>query len=407
MKNFFSYIEGTAAALTALLFFPSCERVDIKGPTHEEAVSSCISLPRVAQMLSSLPLETSHLEEVHDAVSSSSSNGYDEEYTMAHLFSSPGSGVGDDGDTRSPDRYSRPLRDLVAEYYRSHQFTKSSSSPSSEAVEVQSILDSLSASDVQIYWPWSADWDGKTAPIVTFDPGDESTRNIGYEREVDADGNVMLKEVLVDEEMARERPVWVVNRNSDAGYKTLEMLLKENPSWGEGGVVTVVGKTKGASSGNRSLMISDLKAYRNYDPWFTGASEFFFKMGSVEDFKATTEEEMLKYSPSITDFMVVVRRSLLGETIPFKVILVSDWTPQLEACALMITEDDGGTRTTWNCSATVRVQSKSYGFDISLPFNSRDDIVWRGRLSRSYLEAYSDSPARFGDIEITFSIVEK
>ena len=131
------------------------------------------------------------------------------------------------------------------------------------------------------------------------------------------------------------------------------------------------------------------------------------KIGSVEDFKASTEEEMLRYSPSITDFMVVVRRSQIGQTVPFKVVLVSDWTSQLESCALMISEDDGGTRTEWKCSATVKVQSKSYGFDISIPFNSRDDIVWRGRLARSFLEAYSDNPARFGDIELTFSIVDK
>ena len=120
---------------------------------------------------------------------------------------------------------------------------------------------------------------------------------------------------------------------------------------------------------------------------------------------ATTEEEMLKYSPSITDFMVVVRRSQLGETIPFKVILVSDWTTQLEACALMITEDDGGTRTTWNCSATVKVQSKSYGFDISIPFNSRDDIVWRGSLTRRYLEKYSGRLCSYGDVDLVMELM--
>ena len=402
MKNFYSLSKGSAVALTVLSAFAACERVDYNEIGREPVMSSIISLPSVAQMISSLPLEEAQLAEVHDAVSASSGNGYDEEYTMGSILSSPGAGVGDDLKTRSADRYGKPLRDLIAEYYRTHPFTKASSGP----LGAESILDSLSSSDLQIYWPWSGNWDGKTAPVVTFDPGDESTRNIGYERVTDSDGNVFLKVVLVDEEMARKRPVWVVNRNSDAGYKTIEMLLKENPSWGEGGTVTIGGPTKSAV-GNRSLVISDLKAFRNYDPWFAGGSEFFVKIGSVEDFKASTEEEMLRYSPSITDFMVVVRRSQIGQTIPFKVVLVSDWTSQLESCALMISEDDGGTRTTWNCSATVKVQSKSYGFDISIPFNSRDDIVWRGRLARSFLEAYSDNPARFGDIELTFSIVDK
>ena len=388
--------------MTVLFLLAACERVDYDDSGRDPTMSSIISLPSVAQMLSSLPLEVDQLAEVHDAVSASSGNGYDEEYTMGCILSSPGAGVGDKLKTRSSDRYGKPLRDLIAEYYRTHPLTKASGDP----FEAEMILDSLSSSNLQIYWPWSEKWDGKTLPVVTFDPEDESTRNIGYERVTDDEGNVFLKVVLVDEEMARKRPVWVVNRNTDAGYKTIEMLLKENPSWGEGGTVTVGGGTK-AAVGNRSLVISDLKAYRNYDPWFAGGSEFFVKIGSVEDFKASTEEEMLKYSPSITDFMVVVRRSQIGLTIPFKVVLVSDWTSQLESCALMIIEDDGGTRTTWNCSATVKVQSKSYGFDISIPFNSRDDIVWRGRLARTFLEAYSDNPARFGDIELTFSIVDK
>ena len=113
------------------------------------------------------------------------------------------------------------------------------------------------------------------------------------------------------------------------------------------------------------------------------------------------------YSPQITDFMLVVKRSQVGKMIPLNTMLVSDWTGQLENVALMITEDDGGTRTDWKCSATVKIKSKSYGFDISLPFNTRDDIVWRGQLSAQYLEKYDGVTGRFGDTEITFSFLER
>ena len=40
--------------------------------------------------------------------------------------------------------------------------------------------------------------------------------------------------------MARSRPVWVVNRNSDAGYTSLEMMRRQDPSWGEGGGTIIV-----------------------------------------------------------------------------------------------------------------------------------------------------------------------
>ena len=72
----------------------------------------------------------------------------------------------------------------------------------------------------------------------------------------------------------------------------------------------------------------------------------------------------------------------------------------------MITEDDGGTRTSWKCSAIVKIASKSYGFEINLPFNTRDDIVWRGQLSRRYLEANDNITGHFGDVDLTFELVE-
>ena len=130
------------------------------------------------------------------------------------------------------------------------------------------------------------------------------------------------------------------------------------------------------------------------------------KIGSVEDFVASTEAELKLYTPAVTDFMIVVKRNMAGTAIPFNAVLVSDWTEQLEQCAFMITEDDGGTRTSWKCSAVVKVASKSYGFEVNLPFNTRDDIVWRGKLSRRYIEKNDNVTGHFGDVDLTFEILD-
>lgn len=115
---------------------------------------------------------------------------------------------------------------------------------------------------------------------------------------------------------------------------------------------------------------------------------------------------MKLYSPSVTDFMIVVKRKYVGEPQNFNAVLVSDWTEQLTHCALIITEDDGGTKTSWKCSAVVKIKSKSYGFEINLPINTRDDIVWRGQLSRKYIEANNGVTGHFGDVDLTFELVE-
>lgn len=423
------------AGLLPLLF--SCEKVI--GEDSSDNAASPVALDRVAAMLSELPLEPEHYREVHSAVESSSGNGYDEEYTMSDLFASPGKGVGD-SETKAmavSKAYGRPLRDLIREHVRASVTTKSvgagradsndSRSGNSDAAssvagmgdsgfgdDADAYLAALESSDVQIYWPYSENWDGQSEPVFTFDPGDDSDVNIGYKVVRQPDGSSRVEEVEVDEAFAEKNPVWVVNRNSDCGFTSLEIMRREHPEWDNGGGALIIGGKRQASTSAaltktstlKTLVLKEFTMKRNYDCWFAGGSEFFIKAGSVNDFFASTEAELRLYTPQITDFMVVVKRKQKGQPLPFNTVIVSDWSEQLTQVAFMITEDDGGTLDQWKCSAVVKIKSKSYGFDISLPFNSRDDIVWRGQLSRRYIDATSNLVGHFGDVDVTFEVLE-
>ena len=378
------------AALCAVSLF-GCEEVlltpvDEQEPGEEPAVL----LEDVARVLSHVPLGGEQMDEVYDAARASAANGYDEEYRMQELFAEPGCGVGDVGGTKA-DTYSNPLRELLKEAVYATKASGSLEDP-------DAWLDALSASDIQIYWPFSDQWNGDAKPVITFDPGGDATQNEGYILE--ADGSVT--KVLVTEEMAREQPVWVVNRNSDADYKTLEMLRREDPDWGQGGGSLVV--TKGDAP-LRTLVLRSLKARRNFDSWLAGAAELFVKMAKVENFKASTEAELRLYDPAITDFMVVVRRGQKGKEVELNTVLVSEWSEQLSSCGLMIIEDDGGTQTSWKCSAVVKYKSQSYGFEVDLPFRTRDDIVWRGSLTRNFVERNSGKPVNLGDVEVVLELI--
>ena len=164
---------GTACALAAVLW--ACEPLDDDRETHVTPRNSIITLEEVAELLSSVPLEKGQMEEVMDAASASAQNGYDEEYRMQDLFSAPGTGVGSEADTKAGERYATPLRDLLSKAVRQRYTTKAGGEDMAMAY-----LDSLMASDVQIYWPYSEEWDGKTLPVVTFDPGDAAEENLGY-----------------------------------------------------------------------------------------------------------------------------------------------------------------------------------------------------------------------------------
>ena len=392
----------------------SCEILDDNVDKHTSN-RAIVPLSEVAQVLANIPLGADQMSEVFGAVSSSSENGYDEEYMMYDLFGTPGAGVGDDRlpESKAPVLSGVPLREMIADYVKSQTATKSVLG----IEEPTEWLERLAESDVQIYWPFSESWDGNELPVITFDPEDDSEVNIGYRIIEDSEGFRRIEEVFVDEEVAKETPVWVVNRNTDAGYTTLEMLRREDPDWGTGGGSIIV--TPGVSSVSslkpgskaqsggtvKSLILKDFTMNRNYDSWFAGASEFFVKVGAFEDFTATTEAELRLFTPSITDFLIVVKRSQKGVQVPFNAMVFSEWTDLVDSFAFMIIEDDGGTIKEWNATAFVRVESKSYGVEVKIPFHSYDDIVWRGTLSSKWFEAYSDIKGHFGDVDLTFELI--
>ena len=130
------------------------------------------------------------------------------------------------------------------------------------------------------------------------------------------------------------------------------------------------------------------------------------KVGAFEDFTATTEAELRLFTPSITDFLIVVKRNQMGVPVPFNAMVFSEWTDLVDSFAFMIIEDDGGTIKEWNCTALVRVESKSYGVELKIPFHSYDDIVWRGTLGRKWFEASSGTVGHFGDVDLTFELLD-
>lgn len=403
MKNFSTkkkWLTPMVPALAAMsaLFLSACERAEqpdlsFKEPATTDVPVTELSVEGVARMLSGLPLTIAQVREVHCAVSSSSSNGYDEEYPFANLISSPGAGVGDELlQTRAATEYPEPLRDLLT-------------SVDIPATRSGSLSDALSNSGMQIYWPYSEDWDGKSLPVITFNPEETSSAprlqdgsNVGFLREQLPNGSWIVKEVTVDEEYARNHPVWVINRNEDATYLTPQMVEALYPER--------FSNIATRSSGDfKTLVLKEFKAHRNYDSWFAGGSEFFVKCGALNGFTAETEEELKLYSPSVTDMMINVRRKYVGTTIRFNTIVVSEWTPQLEECVFLMIEDDGGKQTSWKASGLVKIKSRSYGFEVDLPFRRNDDLVWRGKLSRNYFEKYNGKPNRFGDVSVTFSFL--
>ena len=376
MKNFITKKKAPlplplALLSAAILSFQACDKTSQPLISPEKSVQSAEVTPAsVARVLSGIPFTLDQVREVWDGVNASSANGYDEEYTFRDMFASPGSGVGDERvGTRSVKEYHEPLNGLISRH-----------------------LGDLSASGLQIYWPYSEDWDGISMPVITFCPEIALETNVGYLRKELPGNKWIVKEIAVDEAYAKEHPVWVVGWNEDAGAMTpqiLEKTLGEKPA------------TR-STSDFKTLRIKEFKAHVQYDPWLSGASEFFIKCGSIKAFTAAVASDLTQYTPEITDLMIKVKRKQVGTALRLNTVVVSEWSPQLSECVFLIHEYDGGKMTTWKASGEVKIKAKAYGFSVEFPYHRNDDIVWRGKLSSNYFERYNGVPNRFGDTSITF-----
>lgn len=387
------YLTLCCAALVALT---ACREFETPAPENN-LPDKRAPLAEMARILSSLPIGEGQMNEVRDAVGASSGNGYDEEYMMRDLLRVPGAGVGDAG--KAPARsYEKPLRELIAEYLEAQAGSRAEGG----AADVQAWLDETAASDIQIYWPYSEDWDGRALPVITWDPGYGAESNYGYELERGDDGRLIVRDsVVVTEALAQSRPVWVINRNDDSAFTPVDLYIKSHAS--------ARAAAKASAPSMRTLYLKSFKMLRQYDSWFGGASEFRIQCGAANGFKASTEAELKNYKPTITDFTLVVRRKQLGQELEIGTILMTDFSSAMEKMAFLVTEDDGGTRTSWKCSAVVKYNSRSYGFELEIPYNDKDDIVWRGQLTRNYFQDAFDKgggnvTGRFGDVEITFAL---
>lgn len=375
----------------AVLFVAACSKTEPYDSGDAVALSE---LEILASYLSDAVDDPEVLAEVHGAVCESAGNGYDEEYLFENVFSRPGCGTGSAATKVTGE--GALARRLFMTLSGESGFP---GIPSTRSDAPSGYLQELSDSDLQIYWPYSSQWDGVSEPVVTFDDGRGRGWNYGYVLRRDAQGKKVLTRVLVDEEYSRVHPVWVVNCNSDKDYMPVRYVPDES---------LAVDKTPGTRVGETiyTLMLRGFTATRNYDCWLAGASEYFIKVGAIENFTASTEAEMALFNPTVTDFYLVVRRGEVGIKKEVNTILVSDWTTQMSSIALMIIEDDGGKQTSWETELMVKVNSKSYGVTISIPLNTKDEIVWRGSLSSRYLFATDVSHTVFNDVILDLEIVE-
>jgi len=248
MKNKSLIFCTLIGAFLSSTLFTSCEKDDTSsfketndiGLTAEQ-IKQKENLNSIALIVLDIADSKEIFNEVHSAVIISLNYGLDEQYRFKDILYPTESKIPSLKSTKIGN-FGTKFRDAIR--------TNRLKSTSSEDIETF-----ILSEDVQIYWPYSQNWDGVSEPVITFDPIAYVDHNIGFKRVLQEDGSIRIDTVIVNDDYAYENPVWIINF-SESFYGEIENAVTSTQvhKWSIGYVRSTV----------------------QYDNIFNGGSEFMF-----------------------------------------------------------------------------------------------------------------------------------
>ena len=157
--------------------------------------------------------------------------------------------------------------------------------PHPDRCEDDSILNSLKG--LEIYWPYSENWDGSSIPVICYSTPDFKYINedkvMAYKLSKDINGVTSLDSLIIDEEYAKSHPVWVV-KNSEFNISDLDKIFNSEPT--SNGIhyiprnrnLVKTSKRQSVNSSTNSLVnetkIESIQSNTQHDTWISGGSEY-------------------------------------------------------------------------------------------------------------------------------------
>lgn len=141
--------------------------------------------------------------------------------------------------------------------------------------------------DVEIYWPYSEDWDGKTQPVIVFNSNDENQyieddKTYAY-KFVENGTSYTVDTLIVDENYAEKNPVWVINQNN---ISLNDIINFKNGNYASTNYIPHQENnsvTRTTSSYVSTLTIKSIQATVQHDSWLDGGSEYIIFWGFPAD----------------------------------------------------------------------------------------------------------------------------
>lgn len=239
-------------------------------------------------------------------------------------------------------------------------------------------MQQLEMDGVNLYWPYSEDWDGRTMPVIAISPEDDNQDKVlAYKLKETEEGFILDEELIVDEEYAKINPVWVINY---AEVIDAPNIIDTPRDAGTNG--SEVGKDIA------SVYLGSFKSTKQHDPWHKGGSEYYVEASSPLHKEVNGKIEVINDNFFRTR-ITFTRKEIGAQTkrnFGYGLPIVTQWQKELDKIAFFVFENDASLfngNVDIDLSATWKGQT--YGFKVKLPFGSGDDQIAKITYTRDFL----------------------
>ena len=243
--------------------------------------------------------------------------------------------------------------------------------------------------DMQVYWPNPEDWDGETAPVVTFDPMNDQEENVAYRL---AEDGARVGDLVVDEAYAAENPTWVVNISEIPEASASLIIVDPGDGGGGGGGSTCPAPPSTEPDNDATLVkVGWFKTSKNWDSWFNGGSEIYVTHPEGKaNYLNPLESEAL-----VTTFYYHVHRADEDKWINMNHEYISNWKKDTRDQKLMMHEQDpygpfkfsGSVKFKIPIPGSEVVAEPSIGFEQT--FKSNDPVIFLRHTDRDSYFLYN------------------
>lgn len=362
--------------IVSLFAITSCSNEDLENVTvpdqelKTKSVENIVELSTIVQLLASTEIDQAVMDEVKAGVERSLKYGLDEEYRFADMFKPSLSKL------HRSSNSSLLIKKMTDTFNLQKKIMKTEMSSFD-------FFHYLSDNDIQIYWPFSKNWDGHTRPILLC--AVDSNKSLKFRLELD--GSIVSDTITTTDEFLKNNTVWIVsinktpydelpdfengeyvNKNGVFFYSEIakEWLNKQNEK-----------RRGGENFGSLPVYIGEVTVYEEDG---SGGPEVYFMWGHVSGgvagVPATGVVNAYRLNLSKNEVKVPKKIDLMIQPL---------WASSEKTNALIILEKDGGKdkKATRNLTFTPFLESKEITVPVVFKYERRDEWLYDGIFERS------------------------